>query len=90
MVHGGWNRTLQLKYANLYVLEDIARVHCVSTTQCEHALSIQNSNKTKLCNNLQTRNSRSIIHVAIEGRRLDGGFILVEAIAMWKNSRKFK
>ena len=85
-----WNHTLQLKYANLRVLADIARVQCVSTAQCERAFSIQNCIKTKFRNNLQTKNLESVIRVAMEGMRVDRDSILVEAIALWKNSRKFR
>ena len=85
-----WNHTLQLKYANLRVLADIARVQCVSTAQCERAFSIQNSIKTKFRNNLQTKNLESIIRVAIEGMCIDRSSIFVGAIVLWKNSRKFR
>ena len=39
-----WNPTLQLKYENLLVLAEIARVQCISTATCERAFSIQNFN----------------------------------------------
>lgn len=40
--------------------------------------------------NLQTKNLKSIVHVAIEGMCINRGSILVEAIALWKNSRFFR
>ena len=85
-----WNHALQLKYTNLRVLADIARVQCVSIVQCERAFSIQNCIKTKFCNKLQTKNLESIIRVAIEGMCVDREFILIEAISLWMNSRKFR
>ncbi len=42
-----WNTALQVKYANILVLADIARCQCVSTATCERAFSIQNVIKTK-------------------------------------------
>jgi hypothetical protein len=39
---------------------------------------------------LQTKNLESIVDVAIEGMCIDCGFIFIEAIALWKNSRKFR
>jgi len=85
-----WNHALQLKYTNLRVLAEIARVQCVSTVQCERAFSIQNCIKTKFRNKLQTKNLESIIRVAIEGMCADRECILIEAISLWKNSRKFR
>ena len=85
-----WNHTLQLKYANLRILADIARVQCVSTAQCERAFSIQNCIKTKFHNNLQSKNLESVIRLAMEGKLVNCDSILIEAIALWKNSRKFR
>lgn len=85
MVHGEMDYTLQLKYVNLCVLVDIARVQYISTTQCEQAFSIQSCIKTKICNDLQTKNLECIICVAIEGMSVVCGFILIQAIALWKN-----
>lgn len=46
--------------------------------------------KTKFCNNLQTKNLESVVGVAMKGMYVDCGSILVETIALWKNSRKFR
>ena len=85
-----WNPTLQLKYSNLLAIADIARIQCVSTTQCERAFSVQNCIKTKFRNKLQTRSLESIMRIALEGPTNDVDVFLVEAIALWKNSRKFR
>jgi len=85
-----WNHTLQLKYAIFRVLANIARVQCVSIAQCDRAFSIQNCIKTKFRNNLQTKNLESMIRVAMEGTRVNCDSILIETIALWKNSRKFR
>ena len=37
-----WNHTLKLKYENLLVLAEIARVQCISTANCERAFLVQN------------------------------------------------
>ena len=42
-----WNQSLRGKHENLHILADIAKVQCVSTTQCERAFSIQDCIKTK-------------------------------------------
>ena len=85
-----WNPTLQLKYSNLLAIADIARIQCVSTPQCERAFSVQNCIKTKFHNRLQTRSLESIMRIALEGPTNDVDVFLVEAIALWKNSRKFR
>ena len=85
-----WNPTLQLKYSNLLAIADIARIQCVSTAQCERAFSVQNCIKTKFRNRLQTRSLESIMRIALEGPADDVDVFLVEAIALWKNSRKFR
>ena len=83
------NSTLQLKYSNFLAIADIARIQCVSIAQCERAFSLLNCIKTKLCNRLQTKSLESIMHIALEGPTKDVDVFLVEAIALWKNSRKF-
>ena len=50
-----WNQLLRGKYENLRILADIARVQCVSTTQCERTFSIQNCIITKTRNKLDTK-----------------------------------
>jgi len=50
-----WNEPLQVKYANILLLAEIARCQCVSTATCERVFSIQNVIKTKYRNRLGTK-----------------------------------
>ena len=61
-----WNQLLCGKYENLCILADIARVQCVSTTQCERAFSIQNCIKIKTHNKLDTKHLECIMRVSID------------------------
>ena len=85
-----WNHALQSRHVNYLVLVDIPMAQCIVTTQYELGFSIRNSTVTKICNNLQTKNLEFVIHFVIEGLRVDSGLTLVEAIALWKNLKKFK
>ena len=85
-----WNPTLQLKYENLLVLAEIARVQCISTATCERAFSIQNIIKSKFRNKIGTKNLDSLLRIALEGPKEGAKGILIEAVALWKNSTKFR
>ena len=85
-----WNQSLRGRYENLQILADIARVRCVSTAQCERAFSIQNCIKTKTLNKLDTKHLDCIMPVAMEDVRDDLDNVLMEAIALWRNSTKFR
>jgi len=43
-----WNHSLQIRYPNLLVLIDLARVQCVSIATCKRAFSVQNLIKTQV------------------------------------------
>ena len=85
-----WNPTLQLKYENLLMLAEIARVQCISTATCERAFSIQNIIKNKFRNKLGTKNLDSLLRIALEGPTENADVVLIEAVALWKNSTKFR
>ena len=85
-----WNQLLRGKYENLRILADIARVQCVSTAQCERAFSIQNCIKTKTRNKLDTKHLECIMRVSMEDLCDDLDNVLMEAIALWRNSTKFR
>jgi hypothetical protein len=85
-----WNPTLQLKYENLLMLAEIARVQCISTATCERAFSIQNIIKNKFRNKLGTKNLDSLLRIALEGPTEGADVVLIEAVALWKNSTKFR
>ena len=82
-----WNQSLRGKYENLRIL---ARVQCVSTAQCERAFSIENRIKTKTRNKLDTKHLECIMRVSMEDLCDDLDNVLMEAIALWRNSTKFK
>ena len=85
-----WNHTLKVKYENLLVLAEIARVQCISTASCERAFSVQNCIKTKQRNRMLTKNLESVLRVALEGPIEDYFDIINEAIGIWKNNTKFR
>jgi len=83
--HISWSPSLQLKYPNLLILVEIARIQCVSIASCERAFSIQNSIKSKVKNNLKTKHLESVMRIALEGPDSDSANpILIEAIDLWK------
>jgi len=84
------NPTLQLKYENLLVLAEIARIQCISTTTCERAFFIQNMIKSKFRNKLGTKNLDSLLRSALKGPKESAKVVLIEAVALWKNSTKFR
>jgi hypothetical protein len=77
-----WNHTLKVKYENLLVLAEIARVQCISTASCERAFSVQNCIKTKQKNRMLTKNLESVLRVALEGPIEDYFDIINEAIGI--------
>ena len=85
-----WNEPLQLKYANILLLVEIAWCHCVSTTTCERAISIQNVIKTKQINRLGTKHLDVVLRVALEGPQDGYDYILVEAMNLWRNNAKWR
>jgi len=85
-----WNHTLKIKYENLLVLAEIARVQCISTASCERAFSVQNCIKTKQRNRMLIKNLESVLRVALEGPIEDYFDIINEAIGIWKNNTKFR
>lgn len=60
------NHTLKIKYENLLVLHEIAKVQCISTVNCERAFSVQNYIKTKQRNKMLTNNLESVLRVVLE------------------------
>ena len=56
-----WNTALQVKYANILVLADIARCQCVSTATCERVFAVQNMIKTKFQNHINTKHLESVL-----------------------------
>jgi hypothetical protein len=85
-----WNYTLKVKYKNLLVVTEIARVQCISTASCERAFSVQNCITTKQRNKMLTKNLESVLRVALVGPIKDYHEIIDEAIELWKNNTKFK
>ena len=85
-----WNQSLHGKYKNLCILADIARVQCVSTVQCDRAFSSQNCIKSKTHNKLDTKHLECIMRVSMEDLCDDLDNVLMEAIALWRNSTKFR
>jgi Domain of unknown function (DUF4371)/hAT family C-terminal dimerisation region len=85
-----WSASLKLKYPNLLTLAEIARCQCVSTATCERAFSVQNGIKQKFRNRMTTSNLDSVMRVAMEGSAKDFDLVLVDAITLWKNARKFR
>jgi len=85
-----WNEPLQVKYANILLLAEIARCQCVSTATCERAFSIQNVIKTKQRNRLGTKHLDAVLRVALEGPQDDYDYILVEAMELWRNSAQWR
>ena len=85
-----WNHTLKIKYENLLVLVEIARVQCISTTSCERAFSVQNCIKTKQRNTTLTKKLERVLRVALEGPIEDYYDIINEVIGIWKNNTKFR
>ena len=61
-----WKQSLREKYKNLRILVYIARLQCVSTAQCERAISFQNCIKTKTRNKLDTQHLECIMRVCME------------------------
>jgi hypothetical protein len=85
-----WNHTLKVKYENLLVLAEIARVQCISTASCERTFSVQNCIKTKQRNRMLTKNLESVLRVALERPIGDYFDIINEAIGIWRNNTKFR
>ena len=85
-----WNEPLQVKYANILLLAEIARCQCVSTATCERVFSIQNVIKTKQRNKLGTKHLDVVLRVALEGPQDDYDHILVEAMELWRNSAQWR
>ena len=85
-----WNHTLKVKYENLLVLAEIARVQCISTASCERTFSVQYCIKTKQRNRMLTKNLKSVLRVALEGPIEDYFDIINEVIGIWKNNIKFR
>lgn len=85
-----WNHALQIRYPNLLILAEIARVQCVSTATCERAFSIQNLIKTRVRNRLGSKNLEALLRVALEGPEEEYDAILMDAILMWKNETNYK
>jgi hypothetical protein len=85
-----WNHTLNVKYENLLVLAEIARVQCISTASCERVFLVQNCIKTKQKNRMLTKNLESVLRVVLEGPIEDYFDIINEAIGIWKNNTKFR
>ena len=83
-----WNFALQVKYANILILANIARCECLSTATCERVFLVQNVIKTKLRNRLNTRQLKNVLRVAIEGQSNDFHHILVATIELWRNCAK--
>ena len=77
---------LQVKCVNMFLLAEIARYMCVSTTTFERVFLIQNVVKTKQMNRLGTKHLDVVLRVALEGPQDDYDYILVEAIELWRNS----
>ena len=61
-----WNHTLKVKYENLLVLAEIARVQCISTASYEGAFSIKNYLKTKQRTRMLIKNLESVLQIALE------------------------
>ena len=80
-----WNFALQVKYANILVLADIARCQCVSTATCERVFSVQNVIKTKFRTPLNTKHLKNVLRVATKGPSIDFDHILVVGIELWRN-----
>ena len=86
-----WNHTLKVKYKNLLVLAEIARIQCISTASCKRAFSIQNCIKTKQTNKMLTNNLEIILRVIFKKMLIvDCHEIINEAIGIWKNNTKFR
>ena len=85
-----WNNSLREKYENLCILAGIDRVQCVRPAQCEHAFSIQNCIKTKTRHKLDTKHLECIMRVSMEDLCDDLDNVLMKAIALWRNSTKFR
>ena len=59
-----WKATLNVKYENLLVLVEVARVYyCVSTTICEKTFLMQGYINTKYRNKMLTKKWRVILEL---------------------------
>ena len=85
-----WNEPLQVKYANILLLAEIARCQCVGTATCEKVFSIQNVIKTKQRNMLGTKHLDVVLRVALEGPQDDYDYMLVEAMELCRNNAKWR
>ena len=77
-----WNPTLKMKYENLLVLAEIARVQCISTVSCEILFLVQNCIKTKQRNRMMTSNLESVLRIALEGPTEDCHKIINKVIGI--------
>ena len=62
-----WNHTLKIKYENLLVLDEIARLQCICMASCKRAALVQNYIKTKHINRMLTKNMENVFWVILKG-----------------------
>ena len=65
-------------------------MQCVNTAQCECAFSTRNCIKTKTRNKLDKKYLECIMCISMEDLCGDLDNVLMEAIAWWRNSTKFR
>ena len=65
------------------------KTESVSTAQCECAFPIQNCIKTNTCNEVDTKHLECIMSISMEDLGGDLENVIMEAIALWRNSTKF-
>jgi hypothetical protein len=85
-----WKYSLQTRYPNLFVLANLARVQCVSTSTCERAFRVQNLIKTRVKNKLGSKTLEAMLRIALEGPDENFDNIIEEAIPLWKIGAKYR
>ena len=79
-----WNRSLQTRYINLFVLAHLARGRCVSTSTCKRAFIVQNLIRTRVRNKLGSKNLEAMLRIILEEPDNFFDNITEEAIPLWK------
>jgi hypothetical protein len=77
-----WKYSLQTRYPNLFVLANLARVQCVSTSTCKMAFSVQNFIKTRVRNIFGSKNLEAMLRIALEGPDENFDNIIKETIPL--------